>query len=409
MKYLVILADGLADEPLEQLGGQTVVMAARTPNIDALCRQSAVGLLHTVPDTLHPGSEVANMSIMGYDAAACYQGRGVLEAASMGVEIFPGDLVMRCNLVSAEGDVLLNHSGGHISTPEAAELIDALNDAFADSRTRFHKGVSYRHVLVVKGGQGGIRFVPPHDVPGAKLSDIMPSGAADHETLHLLQDLIGRSRALLEAHPVNQRRKAAGKSMANLIWPWSAGFKPDMPLLTQQYGFSSGAVISAVDLIHGIGRLGGLDSIHVEGATGLYNTNYSGKAAAALAGLKSYQYLFLHIEAPDEAGHEGDVDLKIKTIEDIDRLVVGPIVAELDGWNEPVTIAFLPDHPTPCALRTHTRSAVPFLIRKPGLKADLVTEYNEVSARDGSLGVLRGIEFMKLLMAPTAVAAKSFD
>ena len=398
MKYLVILADGLADEPMPELEGRTVVMAAHTPNIDHLCRRSVCGMLKTVPDSLHPGSEVANMSIMGFDVEQCYQGRGVLEAAAMGIDLQPGDLVMRCNLVCVADDHLVNHSAGHISTGEAAELIDALNEKLGSERVKFHKGVSYRHVLVVKGGLQGIDFTPPHDVPGALLADVMPRGNASNPTLRLITGLMQRSRQVLEDHPINRTRKAQGKCPGNMIWPWSAGYKPDMPQLGKMYGFKSGVVISAVDLIHGIGRLGGLASVFVEGATGLYDTNYSGKVQAALKALEDHDYVFLHIEAPDEAGHEGDHRLKIRTIEDIDRLVVGPVLDFLEQAGEPVAVAFLPDHPTPCRLKTHTRDAVPFMVCKPGLTPDAVVEYNEVAVRQGCVGFLQGQQFMDFLM-----------
>jgi phosphoglycerate mutase (EC 5.4.2.1) len=311
MKYLIILADGLADEPMPELDNQTVVMAAHTPNIDELCRRSVCGMLKTVPDSLHPGSEVANMSIMGFDAEKCYQGRGVLEAAAMGIDILPGDLVMRCNLVCVSGNHLVNHSGGHISTHEAGLLIDALNESMGDDTVQFHKGVSYRHVLVVKGGLTGIDFTPPHDVPGALIADVMPRCHNNNPTFKLITALMQESRRILENHPVNLARKANGKYPANMIWPWSAGYKPDMPLLSSMYGFSSGVVISAVDLIHGIGRLGGLKSLFVEGATGLYDTNYRGKTQAALSALENNDFVvFCTLKHPMRQATKAIIDLK---------------------------------------------------------------------------------------------------
>ncbi len=398
MKYLIILADGLADEPMPELDNQTVVMAAHTPNIDELCRRSVCGMLKTVPDSLHPGREVANMSIMGFDAEKCYQGRGVLEAAAMGIDILPGDLVMRCNLVCVSGNHLVNHSGGHISTHEAGLLIDALNESMGDDTVQFHKGVSYRHVLVVKGGLTGIDFTPPHDVPGALIADVMPRCHNNNPTFKLITALMQESRRILENHPVNLARKANGKYPANMILPWSAGYKPDMPLLSSMYGFSSGVVISAVDLIHGIGRLGGLKSLFVEGATGLYDTNYRGKTQAALSALENNDFVFLHIEAPDEAGHEGDYRLKIRTIEDIDQLVVAPVLDYLAKSNDDIAVAFLPDHPTPCRLKTHTRASVPFMICRPDMAPDGVTQYDELSVQQGSVGHLEGTQFIYFLM-----------
>ncbi len=399
MKYIVILADGAADEPIEMLGGKTILQAAHKPNIDALCAKGAVGTLKTVPDSLHPGSEVANMTIMGYETEKLYQGRGVLEAAAIGIDIQPGDLVMRCNICTVNDGILVNHSGGHISTEDAGVLIDELNAKLSNDRVRFYRGVSYRHILIIKGGENDLIMTPPHDVPGAKVADVMPKCKKANETHKLICDLIEKSWSILSEHPINKARQAAGKPMANSIWPWSAGYKPAMPTLLELYPqIKSGAVISAVDLIHGIGRLGGLESIFVEGATGLYNTNFDGKAQAAIEALKTHDYVYLHMEAPDEAGHEGDVMLKKQTIEDIDKKVVGPIMAAIDKMDDDVCVAFLPDHPTPCAVKTHTRNSIPFILYKKGLPADSVTTYDEFSAQKGSLGHLVGTEFMQLMM-----------
>ena len=399
MKYIVILIDGAADEPIAELGNRTVLQAALKPNIDALCRNSAVGMLKTVPDSLHPGSEVANMTIMGYETEKLYQGRGVLEAAAIGIDIEPTDLVMRCNIITVKDGILVNHSGGHISTEDAAQLIDTLNDKLGDERVKFYKGVSYRHILVIKNGQNDMQMTPPHDVPGSPVADVMPKSSQPNETLDLITELIRKSQAILEAHPINIARRAAGKPMANSIWPWSAGYKPIMPTIQQMYPqIKRGAVISAVDLIHGIGRLGGMDSIFVEGATGLYNTNFDGKARAAIEALKTYDYVYLHMEAPDEAGHEGNYKLKIQTIEDIDRKVVGPIMDAISKMDEDVCVALLPDHPTPCAIKTHTHGDVPFILHKPGLAPDNVEVYDEFSAQKGSLGRLILTEFMQLMM-----------
>jgi 2,3-bisphosphoglycerate-independent phosphoglycerate mutase len=400
MNYLIILTDGLADLPLPELDGKTVVMAAKTPNIDYLCSLSQCGQLQTVPESLHPGSEVANMGVMGYDAEKFFNGRGVLEASAMGVELADNDLAFRCNLISIKDEKILNHSGGHITSEEASVLIDALNEAFANDVVRFYPGVSYRHLLVIKGGKGLLKCTPPHDVPGALVADVMPQadGEVSLPTLELVTRLINDSQKLLANHPINLKRAAAGKATANSIWPWSPGFRPQMPTMKEQYGISSGAVISAVDLIHGIGRYAGLESIHVEGATGLFDTNYEGKAQAAIKAFDKHQYVYLHIEASDEAGHEGDYKLKIKTIEDIDSKVVKPIIEQLVKNRNDVTIALLPDHPTPCALRTHTRDAVPFFIYRPNQKGDGITEYNEKSVEKGSCGLLYGTEFMKCLI-----------
>jgi 2,3-bisphosphoglycerate-independent phosphoglycerate mutase len=399
MKYLVILADGFADLPIERLGGKTPMMAANTPHIDQLCQMSRCGTLKTVPDSLHPGSEVANMTIMGYDAETYYQGRGVLEAAALGIELEPDDLAFRCNLVSEEKGVLLNHSAGHISTEEAGQLIDALNNALGNDQIQFYTGVSYRHVMVIKGGKNGVQCTPPHDVPGELVETILPKPGNGNETVSIIRELMFRSNDLLNNHPVNVKRRKEGKSVANMIWPWSPGYRPQMPTLKEMYGLESGVVISAVDLIHGLGKLGGLQSIFVEGATGLYDTNYAGKAEAAINALKEHQYVFLHIEAPDEAGHEGDVELKIRTLEDIDRFVVAPVLDYLKEDKGELSVAFTPDHPTPCEIRTHTRDHVPFMIFTPGQEPDNVEVYNEDSAKDGSLGFVDQTDFMHLFLS----------
>jgi 2,3-bisphosphoglycerate-independent phosphoglycerate mutase len=400
MKYLVILADGASDEPIKELNGQTPLMAAKTPNIDKLCQQGVSGLLDTVPPSLHPGSEVANMMVMGYDAAKYYRGRGVLEAASMGVKTSLDDLVFRCNLISIEDEKILNHSAGHISTEEAKEIMEFLQDKLGSDKVNFYPGVSYRHLLVLKGGSDQIHCTPPHDVPGTAFKEVLPKAKNSdaQATIDAITDLMLKSIELLKDHPVNIKRREAGKPAADMIWPWSAGNTPDMPTLKELYGIESGVVISAVDLIYGLGAYAGLKGVHVPGSTGLYDTNYEGKAEAAIKALKENQYVYLHIEASDEAGHEGDFMLKTKTIEYLDQRVVKYIIEEVEKMDEPVTIAVLPDHPTPCALRTHTRDAVPFFITKPGIEPDEVMEYNEVAAKKGGFGKIYGPEFMQILL-----------
>ncbi len=400
MKYLVILADGASDEPIKELNGQTPLMAAKTPYIDKLCQQGVSGLLDTVPPSLHPGSEVANMMVMGYDAAKYYRGRGVLEAASMGVKTSLDDLVFRCNLISIENEKILNHSAGHISTEEAKEIMEFLQNKLGSDKVNFYPGVSYRHLLVLKGGNDQIHCTPPHDVPGTAFKEVLPkaNNSDAQDTIEAITDLMLKSKELLKDHPVNIKRRKAGKPAADMIWPWSAGNTPDMPTLKELYGIESGVVISAVDLIYGLGAYAGLKGVHVPGSTGLYDTNYEGKAEAAIKALKENQYVYLHIEASDEAGHEGDYALKTKTIEYLDQRVVKYIIEEIEKMDEPVTIAVLPDHPTPCALRTHTRDAVPFFITKPGLEPDEVMEYNEVAAKKGGFGKIYGPEFMQILL-----------
>lgn len=400
MKYIIILGDGMADEPIESLGGLTPLQYADTPYMDRLAAQGVTGRLKTVADGFHPGSEVANMAVLGYDLPAVYEGRGVLEAASMGVDLQPGEMAMRCNLICVEGEILKNHSAGHISTAEADELIHFLNEQLGSDRVRFHTGVSYRHLLVVKGGDKRLDCTPPHDVPLQPFRPLLikPEAPEAEETAELLNDLILRSQEILRDHPVNRKRTAEGKDPANSIWPWSPGNRPAMQTLQQMYGINKGSVISAVDLIRGIGVYAGLEIIPVEGATGLYDTNYEGKAEAALKALETNDFVYLHVEASDEAGHEGDVALKIKTIEYLDKRVVRILYEALQQRDEPVAIAVLPDHPTPCAIRTHTNTPVPFLIYKPGQTPDEVTRFDEFSVLKGRYGLLEKDEFIKQLI-----------
>ena len=396
MKHIIILGDGMADEPIPELGDKTPMEVANTPTMDWLASHGRVGRLKTVPVGYHPGSEVANMSVLGYDLDKTFEGRGSLEAASIGVPLLEGEMAMRCNLICIENGIIKNHSAGHISNEEAAGLIDFLNEQLADDDIRFYQGVSYRHLLKVKHGDKRIHCTPPHDVPGTPFRDVLirPEAAEAQATADLLNGLILRSQKLLENHPVNIKRKAEGKDAANSIWPWSPGYRPRMQTLMERFGVERGVVISAVDLIRGIGVYAGLKPILVEGATGLWNTNYEGKVAAAIAALKDNDFVFLHIEASDEAGHEGDYNLKIKTIENLDSRVCKPILEAVQQMNEPIAIAVLPDHPTPCRIRTHTGEPVPFLIYRPGDHADSVERFSEHSAQQGSYGLLEGEQFI---------------
>lgn len=400
MKTIIILGDGMADEPIEALGGKTPMQYAQTPYMDQLARLGVTGRLKTVADGFHPGSEVANMAILGYDLPTVYEGRGVLEAASIGYELQPGEMAMRCNLICVEGDILKNHSSGHITTEEADELIQFLNEQLGSDRVQFHTGVSYRHLLVIKDADKRLDCTPPHDVPLQPFRPLMIKAKVSEaqETAELLNELILKSQQILADHPINRKRMAEGKDPANSIWPWSPGYRPAMQTMQEMYGFKQGSVISAVDLIRGIGVYAGLKVIEVEGATGLYDTNYEGKAQAALEALKTDDFVYLHVEASDEAGHEGDVSLKIQTIENLDRRIIRIIYEELNKWDEPVAIAVLPDHPTPCAIRTHTNTPVPFLIYKPGQTPDAVTCFDEVSVLNGKYGILENNEFIKELL-----------
>ena len=401
MKRIIILGDGMADEPIATLGGKTPLQAAHKPTIDKLAQLGRNGVFSTVPDGFKPGSEIANMTVLGYDVRTEFEGRGSLEAASIGVAIQPGEMAMRCNIICVENGNIKNHSAGHISNEEAKELIEYLQEKLGDDVFTFHNGISYRHLLVMKGGDKRINCTPPHDVPGTPVKDVMVEALVPEaaETARLLNELTLKSQELLKDHPVNLKRIAAGKDPANSIWVWSPGYKPSMQTLAQKVGIKSGAVISAVDLIKGIGIYAGLESIEVEGATGLFDTNYEGKAQAAIDALKTNDFVFLHVEASDEAGHEGDVDLKVRTIEYLDNRIVKPIYEAVSQWDEPVTIAILPDHPTPCAIKTHTNAPVPFIIYNPTQAGDSVQVYDEQAAQQGAYGHVSDNEFMQLLFA----------
>jgi 2,3-bisphosphoglycerate-independent phosphoglycerate mutase len=400
MKYIIILGDGMADEPIAELGNKTPLQVAHKPAMDHIAVLGSSGLLNTIPKGFAPGSEIANMAVLGYDVPKVFEGRGSLEAASMGIPIADDEMAMRCNLICIENSRIKNHSAGHISNEEAAELIGFLNERLGSDIIRFFPGVSYRHLLKMKGGNKALQCTPPHDVVGTPFADVMirSLSAEANDSAQLLNDLTLASQSLLESHPVNLKRKAAGKDPANSIWLWSPGYRPQMQTISQLYGIRSGAVISAVDLIKGIGIYAGLRPIAVEGATGLYNTNYEGKAQAAIDALRTDDFVYLHIEASDEAGHEGDVALKVKTIEYLDSRVVKPILEAVSQWDEPVTIAILPDHPTPCHLRTHTSAAVPFVIYRPGQQPDAVQQYDEFSAAAGNYGTLESMQFMQVLL-----------
>lgn len=399
MKHIIVLGDGMADQPIPSLGDKTILQAAHKPHIDRLAQKGRCGMLDTIPKGYAPGSEIANLSVLGYDIPKVFEGRGSLEAASMGVEIAPEDMVMRCNLICIADGNIKNHSAGHISTEEAKELIRFLEKNLGSELFQFHAGVSYRHILNIKGGNKHLKCTPPHDAIGVS-TDTIAIQATTPEATHtakILNELTQKSQQLLENHPINLQRQKEGKDKANSIWLWSPGYKPTMEKMTDKYPIESGSVISAVDLIKGIGVYAGLNVIEVEGATGLHDTNYEGKAKAAIDALRNEDFVYLHVEASDEAGHEGDVALKVKTVEYLDQRIVRPIVAALESSGEPYKIAILPDHPTPCATRTHTSDPVPFLICDSTQKeGDSVQQYDEYACAKGSYGVLKGEEFIQL-------------
>ncbi len=402
MKYIIILGDGMADEPIPELGGKTPLQAAPKPEIDWLASHGRNGLLDTVPAGFAPGSEIANLAILGYDLPKVFEGRGSLEAASMGVHIDDGEMAMRCNLITIEDGRIKNHSGGQISSEEAAVLIGFLQKELGGNGISFFPGVSYRHLLKMKGGNKHIITTPPHDVIGDDFRKhlVRPENEEGKETAERLNALIIKSMELLNAHPVNTARAAAGKDVANSIWLWSPGYRPKMQTLAEQFPqIKTGSVISAVDLIKGIGVYAGLDPIEVEGATGLYDTNYEGKARAAIEALKKQDFVFLHLEASDEAGHDGDPDLKVTTIRYLNDRIVRPVLEAVRTMDEDVSIAVLPDHPTPCAIRTHTAKPVPFTIYRTNGTGDGVTQFDEFSAKAGSYGLISGRQFIELFLA----------
>lgn len=390
MKYIVLVGDGMADYPLPELGDLTPLQAANTPNMDFIAKHGRNGVARTVPDTMPPGSDVANLSIMGYDPGQYYSGRGPLEAASIGVPLEKDDIAFRCNLITEKDGLLADYSAGHISTEEAGKLIEAIDSELAND-CRFHAGVSYRHLLVMKKCEKTV-CTPPHDVVGQSVDDVLPRG----DGAEILIGLIRASKPVLETHEINRKRKKNSKNMANLIWPWGQGKALNMPHFRELYGVT-GSIISAVDLLKGIGKSAGLEVIEVPGATGYLDTNFSGKAAYALDSLKDKDFVFVHVEAPDEAGHMGNVEAKIKAIEDFDEKVVGGMLNELAGYGD-YRILVLPDHPTPIPIRTHTRDPVPFAIYSSTGKADYVARFDEFSAREGVFGLVDGHRLMGMLM-----------
>ena len=417
MKHIIILGDGMADLPVERLGGKTLLQYAHKPMMDLLAREGRCGRLITVPEGFPPGSEVANTAILGYDLNKVYEGRGPLEAASIGYEMADDDFAIRCNIITLEDGKIITHNGGNLETGDARILIDYLNENLAKpineqqgcERVKFITGIQYRHLLVIKGGSKHIICAPPHDHPNEAWKPLLVRAEENapnetgrltaQETADLINEMILKSQALLAQHPFNQERAKRGERQANSIWPWSGGYRPSMETLMQQYPqVKSGSVISAVDLIRGIGHYAGLKIVEVEGATGLANTNYEGKAQAAIEALEHDDFVFVHVEASDEAGHDGDLELKIKTIEYLDQRLIAYIYNKVSTWDEPVCIAVLPDHLTPVEQRIHVGQPVPFLIWHRGIIPDEVQKYDEVSCVSGAYGLLKLDEFMHALM-----------
>lgn len=399
MKYIVFLGDGMADYPVPELGGRTPLQVATKPAIDQIAKRGRNGTFITVDEDLPPGSEVANLTILGYDPHRYYQGRGVIEAASLGVTLEPEDLALRCNLICIKDGKIKNHSAGHITTEEAALLIEEVNRQLANERVKFYPGFTYRHLCVVKNGSAEIECFPPHDYVGEKALDLLPRAntPSAEPTAQLLRQLTISSWEILPGQAVNLNRTLQGKDPANSLWFWSPGKKPEMPTFQELYGLK-GAVISAVDLIKGLGVYAGFDVIKVSGATGLIDTNYEGKADACLEALKDHDFVYLHLEAPDEAGHSRDVRQKIEAIERFDSRLVARVMAGVEEKKILATVAVLADHLTPVSRGNHVHGPVPVAIYHPHLPPDRVARFDEQSAQEGVLGILQGDGFIKTFL-----------
>jgi 2,3-bisphosphoglycerate-independent phosphoglycerate mutase len=398
MKYIVLLGDGMPDEKIEVLGGKTPLQFASTPNMDRMARLGKFGLARTVPDGFPPGSDVANLSVFGYDPSVYYTGRSPLEAASIGVELGPDDVAFRLNLVNLQSRggklYMRDYSSGHISTEEGNDLVKTLQSAVGDDEFQFYPGVSYRHLLVWRNGKEGMKTTPPHDITGKCIDKYLPKGEGGEQLVRIMTE----TRELLVNHPVYKKRTESKKLPANSIWLWGQGKAPKMQTYRERFGLS-GAVISAVDLIRGIGVYAGLDVIKVPGATGYVDTNYQGKAEAALDALEKVDFVYLHVEAPDESSHSGILEYKIRAIEDFDAKIVGPILDGIGRFGD-YRIMCVSDHPTPLRIKTHTSEPVPFVIYsgEDGEEADL-KGFDEYSAKDAGLFVNEGFRLMEMMMA----------
>ena len=392
-KYIVLVGDGMADYPIEGLGMRTPLEAARTPNMDFIAKNGSLGQAKTIPDKMTPASDVANLSILGYDPEKYYSGRGPLEAANLGIELEDDDVAFRCNLITAGGDILLDYSAGHIKSTEAEKLIKFIDRKLGSNKIRFFHGVSYRHLLLVKRGAElklqNLKCWAPHDIAGQSIKRNLPKGDNADIIIKLMLD----SREILGSHEINQVRLDLKENPANMIWLWGQGVKPSMPKFTDKFGLS-GSVISAVDLIKGLGRILGLEVINVPGATGYYDTDYEGKAKAAIKSLKKNDFVFVHVEAPDEAGHNGDLREKLTAIERFDQLVVGSFL-EYCKDKVDFRIMVLPDHATPLSLKTHTSEAIPFAIYGKDIPKGDFLNYSEKEAQKSQLYFEHGYQLME--------------
>ena len=400
MKYVVVVGDGMADYPIPELGNKTPLQAAYKPNIDAIAAKGRSGLLKTVPDSLKPGSDVAILSVLGFSPEQYYTGRGAFEAAARGIKLKDNDVAFRCNLITEKTGVLVDYSAGHITSKDSTQLIAAVKKACEKSgEIEFYSGLDYRHFLIMRNSPLSLQIecTPPHDAIGAEIKAILPKAKSPEaeNTAKMLKEAIRKSKEILESHPINVARRKSGVNPGNMIWPWGGGEKPKMPSFKEKYGLKA-AAISAVDLVKGIAIYTGMKIIEVPGATGREDTNYEGKADAALKALEDNDLVFVHVEAPDEAGHVKDYKLKVRTIEDLDEKVVGRIQ---EGLKEPHAIAVLPDHPTPIEIGTHTRDPVPFAVQSPQIQADDVQKFDEPSARNGGFGLVENEGVISLLIS----------
>ena len=391
-KYAIIVPDGAADEPLEQLGGKTVLQAAETPNMDKISTQGRLGLVRTIPAGFEPGSDVAQMSLLGYNPLTFYTGRAPIEAVARNIKLSPNDWVFRCNLVTICDGKMEDHSAGHISTEEAGKLIKDLNEQLGDEKFRFYPGVSYRHLLVFKDADFDVKTYPPHDYIGTAIEKILPRGKG----AEMLIDLIARSQQLFINHDINKVKKDLGENQVSSIWLWGQGKKARMESFKKRFGIN-GAAITAVDLVKGLSMLIGFDLINVPGATGFVDTNYQGKASAAIKALDKYDLVFIHIEAPDEASHNGSIEMKKKAIEQIDKYIVGPVLEALQGY-ESWRILVLPDHPTPVSSRAHSPEPVPFAMAGTGVSGILHTTFSEANAARSGFRIDNGFELMEYFL-----------
>ncbi len=397
MKYIVIVPDGASDYPIEELNGKTPLQVANTPNMDFLASNGIAGSVRNIPKGFHPGSDVANLSILGYDPRVYYTGRAPLEAVSIGISLSREDIAYRCNLVTLKFDkkqiFMDDYSSGHISTEEAKILIEDIQNKLGSEQFRFYPGVSYRHILVWKNGSEDLECTPPHDITGREISRYLPIGRGSEQ----LKELIYKSWEILKEHPINKKRIAEGKKPANSIWLWGQGRTPNLPTYKEKYNIT-GALISAVDLTKGLGILSGFHIINVPGATGWIDTNYEGKAEYALNALERVDFVYIHIEAPDEAGHQGEYKLKIKALEDIDKIIIGKILNEAPKRFKDFKILLLPDHPTPVKVKTHTPDPVPFVIYENNKSSAKKREFNEEILKAPDLTVEEGFKLMDIFL-----------